>query len=316
MLTPAEARARWQGVLIPLVTPFGDDGELDLASLRANIAWLIGRGAKLGNSVLIAAGSGGDFTSMNLEERKTVIAAIAEAVDGRIPIIAGVQALDVRDTIALCRHGESLGLDGVQISPPFYYDGRPGDALAWFKTVASETNIGFAVYNNWYTGYDMPIELVDEILELPQSIGVKWASPSIDVFQAGIRRFLPRVTVVNNTFNTVLGHMLGCRCFVSHWPNFYPDWCWRIWELMEAGDFGAAQREFDAAMVPYQALVGQIARQTAGEGVFVRPGMRAMGLNGGRSRLPSRDEVVTPEIEAGYRALLTQVGALAEPAAR
>ncbi|MBN9181299.1 MAG: hypothetical protein J0J00_12290, partial [Microbacterium sp.] len=47
-------------------------------------------------------------------------------------------------------------------------------------------------------------------------------------------------------FNTVLGHMLGSRCFDSHWHNFYPDWCWRIWDLMEAGDFGTAQREFDA----------------------------------------------------------------------
>src|SRR5438105_2731190 len=99
MLTSEQARERWRGVLIPLVTPFTAAGDLDLDSLRANLAWLIGRGAKLGNSVVIAAGSGGDFTSMNLDERKTVIATIAEAIDGRIPIIAGVQALDVRDTI-------------------------------------------------------------------------------------------------------------------------------------------------------------------------------------------------------------------------
>jgi dihydrodipicolinate synthase/N-acetylneuraminate lyase len=310
MLTPDQARERWRGVLIPLVTPFAVDGSLDLVSLRANIEWLIGRGAKHGNSVLIAAGSGGDFTSMNIEERKTVIAAIAETVADRMPIIAGVQALDVRDTIDLCRCAEAHGIDGVQISAPFYYDGRPGDALAWFKAVAAETNIGFAVYNNWYTGYDMPIELVDQILDLPQSIGIKWASPSIDVFQAGVRRFLPRVPVINNTFNTVIGHMLGSTCFVSHWPNFYPEFCWNLWDLMEAGDFGAAQKEFDRGMVPYQALVGKIARQTAGEGVFVRPAMAAMGLNGGHSRLPSRDEVVTPEIKAGFRDLLVQMGAL------
>jgi 4-hydroxy-tetrahydrodipicolinate synthase len=310
MLTPEEARERWRGVLIPLVTPFGADGSLNLESLRANIDWLTGRGATLGNSVLIAAGSGGDFTSMNLDERKVVISTIAAAVAGRIPVIAGVQSLDLRDTIALCQHAESLRIDGVQISPPFYYDGRPDDALAWYKAVANETNVGFAVYNNWYTGYDMPIDLIDRILDLPQSIGVKWASPNIDVFQAGVRRFLPRVTVVNNTFNTVLGHMLGSRCFVSHWPNFYPEFCWRIWDLMESCDFGAAQREFDLAMVPYQALVLQIASQTAGEGVFVRPAMEAMGLNGGSSRLPSRDEVVTPEIKAGFRDLLEHVGAI------
>ncbi len=176
--------------------------------------------------------------------------------------------------------------------------------------VARQSGIGFALYNNWYTGYDMPLDLVERLLALPNSIGVKWASPSIDVFQAGIRRLLPHVAVVNNTFNTVLGHMLGSRCFVSHWPNFYPEFCWRIWELMEAGAYGEAQRAFDRVNVPYQALVAEITGATAGEGVFVRPAMAAVGLNGGRSRLPSRDVVVTTEIRQRFRHLLTEVGAL------
>jgi 4-hydroxy-tetrahydrodipicolinate synthase len=310
MLTRDEARERWRGVLIPLVTPFTADGALDLESLRANVTWLLDRGAKLGNSVFIAAGSGGDFTSMNLAERKAVIATIAETTAGRVPIIAGVQSLDVRETVELCQLAESLNLDAVQISGPYYYDGRPGDVVAWMEHVARQTKIGFALYNNWYTGYDMPLELIDRLLALPNSIGVKWASPSIDVFQAGVRRFTPHITVVNNTFNTVLGHMLGSRCFVSHWPNFYPEFCWRIWDLMEAAAYGEAQQEFDRVNVPYQELVSDITRKTVGEGVFVRPAMAMMGLCGGSSRLPSRDEVVTPEIRERFKRLLTEVGAL------
>jgi 4-hydroxy-tetrahydrodipicolinate synthase len=310
VLTPELAIERWRGVLVPIVTPFTATGALDLPSLRTNVEWLIQRGARLGNTVLIAAGSGGDFTSMNLEERKSVITAIAEATDGRVPIIAGVQSLDVRDTIDLCRHAEALGLDGVQISGPFYYDGRPDDVVAWFDAVARQAQIAFAIYNNWYTGYDMPLDLIDRLFEMPHSVGVKWASPNIDVFQTGVRRYLPKGAVVNNTFNTVLGHMLGSRCFVSHWANFYPEFCWRIWDLMEAGDYGTAQREFDRAMVPYQELVGRIARLTAGEGVFVRPLMAQMGLCGGYSRLPSRDEVVTDELRSEFRTLLEEVGVL------
>ena len=178
------------------------------------------------------------------------------------------------------------------------------------KHVAHQTKIAFALYNNWYTGYDMPLDLVERLLALPNSVGVKWASPSIDIFQAGIRRLSPHVTVVNNTFNTVLGHMLGSRCFVSHWPNFFPEFCWELWELMEAGSYAAAQKSFDRVNTPYQALVAEIARATAGEGVFVRPAMAAVGLNGGYSRLPSRDVAVTPEIRERFKQLLTEVGAL------
>jgi 4-hydroxy-tetrahydrodipicolinate synthase len=314
MMTAAEAKERWRGVLAPIVTPFTADGALDLDTLRANVAWLHDRGARLGNTVILAAGSGGDFPMMNLAERTAVITAITEATAGRTPIIAGVQSLDIRDTITLCQHAERLGLDAVQISGPFYYDGRPGDVSAWLREVARHTEIGFALYNNWYTGYDMPLELIEELLDIPNSIGVKWASPNIDIFQDGIRRLVPRAAVVNNTFNTILGHMLGSRCFVSHWPNFYPEFCWRIWELMEQGAYGEAQREFDRLMVPYQRLVAQIAGATAGEAVFVRPAMAAAGRNGGYSRLPSRDSVATPEVLQGFRQLLAEAQSLGVPA--
>ena len=307
MISAERARANWRGVLAPLATPFTEDGRLDLTTLQANVQWLLDRGARRGNTVVLAVGSGGDFPMMNLEERRQAITAIATVVDGQLPIIAGVQSLDIRETIELCQLCESLDIDGVQISGPFYYDGRPDDVIAWFTEVARHTRAGFAVYNNWYTGYDMPLDVIDALLELPNSVAVKWASPDIDVFQEGIRRFLPRVAVVNNTFNTIIGHMLGSRCFVSHWPNFYPEFCWRIWDLMEAGNYGDAQVEFDRVMVPYRALVARIARETAGEGVFVRAAMAAVGLSGGSSRLPSRDAAVTPAIREAFRDLLAQV---------
>jgi 4-hydroxy-tetrahydrodipicolinate synthase len=309
MITPAEAQRRWTGVLTPLVTPFGKDGSVDLGALRTNLRWLIGRGATPENTLLLAAGSGGDFTSMNVEERKEVILTVAELAGG-IPVIAGAQSLDVRDTIAICQLCEELPVDAVQISGPFYYDGRPGDVLAWMKLVARHTRVGFAVYNNWYTGYDMPLELIEELLEVPNSVGVKWASPSVDVFLEGVRRLAPRVAVVNNTFNTVIGHMVGARSFVSHWPNYYPEFCWRIRDLMEAGRYYDAQQEFDTVNRPYQALVARIARHTGGEGVFVRPAMALVGLDGGVSRLPSRDDAVTPEIREEFRRLLQRAGAL------
>lgn len=245
MITVDEVRKRWRGVLAPIVTPFDDDGGLDIDRLQSNVQWLLDKGAKQGNTIFLAAGSGGDFTSMNLDERKQVIKAIADVVGERAPIIAGVQALDVRDCIELCQFAESLGIDAVQISASFYYDGRPGDAIAWLTEVARYTDIGFAVYNNWYTGYDMPLGLIEELLDIPNSVAVKWSSPNIDTFLAGVRRFSPRAEVVNNTFNTIIGHMVGCQSFVSHFPNFYPEFCWRIWDLMEASDYKQAQVEFD-----------------------------------------------------------------------
>ena len=63
-------------------------------------------------------------------------------------------------------------------------------------------------------------------------------------------------------------------------------------------------RTYDEFMVPYTNLVDKIADATAGEGVFVRPGLEAAGLSAGFSRFPSRDDAVTQEIKDGFRQLL------------
>lgn len=310
MLTPQETRRRWRGVVAPLVTPFADDLSVDLVALRANVTWLFDRGAVAGNTILLVAGSGGDWPMMNVDERKSVIETVCEVNVGRLPVIVGGQSLDIRDSTTIARFCEGLAVDAIQISAPTYWSGRPDDALAWLTELASRTSMPFALYNNWYTGYNMGFDLVEQLLELPNSVAIKWTAPDIDTQLAGIARWRDRVAVVDNSWQTIMGHLEGVRAWVSHLPNFYPEWCWRVWDLMEAGSYVEATREFDRVFTPYVALTDAISAQTAGEAVYVRPAMAARGLNGGRSRLPSRDSVVTPEIRAGFQRLLAE----AEPA--
>jgi len=294
-------------VVVPLPTIFGDDGSLDLETTGDHVRWILNRGAREGNTMLLAGGSGGDFPMLSLDERKQVLRRIAQVTAGQVPILIGVQSTDIQTTIELCQLGEDLGVDAAQISGPFYYDGRPDDVVAWFEEVARHTQIGFAVYNNWYTGYNMPIDLIERLLEIRNSVGVKWASPDMFASYSGIRRFARRVAVVDNSLWPVMPHMLGARAFVSHVPNFCPEHAWRVWALMEQGSYLEAQQVHDALMVPYLDLVSRVQHATAGEAVFVRAAMAAAGRPAGRSRLPSRDEAVTAEIRDGFRALLAEV---------
>ena len=301
MLGVEELRNRWQGVVIPLITPFAEDGSLNIEALEKNVQWIMDRGARMGNTVLLAAGSGGDLTSMTTEERKQVIKTVCDVASGRVPVMASAQSTDVRVSIELCQFGETVGMDAVQLSGPYYYDGRPGDALAWMEEVAKHTDIGFAVYNNWYTGYDMPIDLIDEMLDIPNSIAVKWGSPNVFMYMEGIRRFNSKAVVVDNAFLGELSYPRGVKCHISHLPNFYPEHSWRVHDLARAGKYTEAGREWDRLIVPWVKLIAPVAAATGGEGVFVRPAMEAVGLRGGRSPLPSRDEVITPELREKYK---------------
>jgi len=301
MMKVEELRKRWQGVVDPIATVFKADSTPDVAATQHNVQWLIDKGARMGNTIFLAAGSGGDFSSMTVEERKQVISGIAEVAAGKVPTLAGVQSTNVRDTIALCQHCEKLGLDAVQISGGYYYDGRPGDVLAWFKQVARHTNIAFAVYNNWYTGYNMPLDLVDELINtIPNCIAVKWGTPDTWSYLAGIRRFGAKAVCCDNNFTPVLSWLHGVQVFISHHPNFYPEHPWRVQKLMQAGKYVEAKAEWDRGMDPWVKITGKVAAKTGGEGVFVRPMLELIGLKAGASPLPSRDDAITADIKQDY----------------
>ena len=306
MLTAKQAKDWFKGVTVPLATIFHKDGSLDLESTASNVQWLVDQGARQGNTILLTAGSGGDFTSLNTEERKQVIGAVAKIAAGKIPTIASVQSTDIRVTIELSQFCEEVGIDAVQMSGAYYYDGRPEDVIDWVEEVARHTKVGFAAYSHWYSGskYDLPIDVVDRLLDLPNTIAVKWASPVIESFIEGVQKFEPRVAVVDNGPIPIFGHILGCRAFISHVPNYYPHHAWKVWDLMEAQRYQEAQKLYDEFMVPYTDLTKKIADATAGEGVFVRPGLEAAGLPTGYSRLPSRDAAITDEVRDGFKRLL------------
>ena len=312
MISAEQAKERLQGVCVPLATIFAADGSLDVDSTRANVQWIVDQGARAGNTIFIAAGSGGDFTVLSTEERKQVIGAVAEASAGEIPIIASVQSTDIRETIDLCQFCEEVGVEFVQMSSAYYYDVKPGDMIAWVEEVARHTQVAFAAYSHWYSGskYDVPLEVMERLLEIPNTVAVKWGSPNIGNYIEGFKRFTPRAAVVNNGALTIYGHVLGARAFVSHIPNFFPQHSWRLWDLLQAGSYVEAQRAFDEFMDPYNRLRGEVSNSTAGEGVFVKPWMDAAGLTGGGSRLPSRDDAITPEFRERCRRLLTDARSL------
>jgi 4-hydroxy-tetrahydrodipicolinate synthase len=307
MLTLAEMKERWQGIVVPLVTVFKEDLSLDLPALESNVQWLMDKGAGIGNSIFLVAGSGGDFSVMTTEERKEVIKTVAEVADGKTPLIASAQSTDIRDCIEICNCCADNGYDCVQISGPYYYDGRPGDAMAWVEEVSKHTDVGFAIYNNWYTGYDMPLDLIDEMLEIKNSVAVKWGSPNVFTYMEGVHRFSPKAVVVDNALLPVLSYLLGIRAFISHELNFCPEHAWRVIDYLRAGKYEEAQSEYDRYWIPWSKLIGKVATQTGGEAVFVRPAMEAAGRKAGFSRLPSRDAVITEELREGFRKLVADL---------
>ncbi|MCA9037935.1 MAG: dihydrodipicolinate synthase family protein, partial [Planctomycetaceae bacterium] len=79
------SQAPLKGIFTPNLVPYSSDGDINEPELRRYVDWLISRGVH----GLYPNGSTGEFTRFTPEERRRILAIIADQVRGRVPILAG-----------------------------------------------------------------------------------------------------------------------------------------------------------------------------------------------------------------------------------
>ena len=71
------------GPVVAVATPFKEDFSLDLTALQDNIRFMIEGGVTTGDGVLLVGAAGGEFPTLNLDERKAVMDAAVAAAQGQ-----------------------------------------------------------------------------------------------------------------------------------------------------------------------------------------------------------------------------------------
>ena len=112
--------ARFGRVLSAMVTPFDDDGALDLDVARRLARYLQDHG----NDGLVVAGTTGESPVLTDDERLSLFAAVIEAVT--IPVVAGTGTNDTAHSVHLTREAAALGAAGILAVCPYY--NRPSQA--------------------------------------------------------------------------------------------------------------------------------------------------------------------------------------------
>lgn len=126
-----------RGCIPILVTPFAEDGALDLDSLKREIDWVIAEGAS-GVACLAIASEGYKLTEA---ERDAVVRATAAHTAGRVPVIASADGPGDDPAIDRAKRAARLGADALMVLPPYFV--KPGaDALvSYYARVAASAGI-------------------------------------------------------------------------------------------------------------------------------------------------------------------------------
>jgi len=306
-----------EGVVTAVVTPFHEDESLDLESLRSYVKYVLD---VPGVNGILTCGYSGEVTSLNRDEELRVVGAVAEAVNGRVPILAGVEPTSTKDTIEFGKQLRDAGATVLQINTPFYNILRRGFihnedvVVKFFSDLAEGLDMPMTVFQYPVSsGVNYPASTIGRLAEIDQVIGIKEAT-SMETYEADYKAVRGKTAVFadNNTY-TLFGMMqYGTQGSMVGIGNVgVPLWA-ELYRLVSTGDNTAAAIHMNSKIVP---LINTFSRDL-GQTKFsfiarVKEALVQMGhIPNGTTRAP--EPAVTQADKEEVHSTLVEVGLLAK----
>ena len=198
-----------EGVFAAVTTPFYPDERIYFRKIEANIAHY----SRTLLAGMVILGSTGEAIQLDDNETRDVLRVAAEAAAPEKVLIAGVSRESVKATVALAEAAAGYRYDAVLVRTPTYYAGQISKAavLHYFRSVADRSPLPVLLYNiPQCAPYNIPIDVVAELAQHPNIIGIKESSGSLERVRELVAQTsaAPRRSVtVTPIFEAVTGRM-------------------------------------------------------------------------------------------------------------
>jgi 4-hydroxy-tetrahydrodipicolinate synthase len=267
-------------VLTAMVTPFSEDGGIDLAGAQELAAQLVDRGAHDG---LVVHGTTGEAPTTTDAEQHAVLEAVLDAVGDRAVVIAGVGTNDTAHSIDLARAAERVGVHGLLVVTPYYNKPPQAGLLRHFTSIADATDLPVMLY-------DIPprsvipieVETLVRAAEHPKIVAVKDAKGDMGAVAWTLARTdlayysgedmlnLPLLALGAVGVVSVVGHLVGPRLA-------------ELIAAVESGDLVKARAINERLLPVYTGIF-----RSQGT-IMVKAALRELGLPAGPVRPPLVD---------------------------
>jgi dihydrodipicolinate synthase/N-acetylneuraminate lyase len=271
-----------QGVIVAMLTPFDEKGELYEEGVRGVASWLIDKGVH----GLFVCGTAGEGLLMSTTQRQRVAEIAVDEVKGRIPVIVHAGAISTAEAIALAQHAQEAGAQAAAVvAPPFY----PMDhtcLVNHFVRVAQAVP-DFPIYLDNLPAMaknDIGPEVVSDVCQQATNvIGIKDSSRDVQRLKDYAQAAPPGFEVIVGSDGILLeGLQVGAVAGVSALASVFPEPCVGVWDQFVAGDLAKAQA--------HQAMIGML-RSAVKFGPYLgayKEALNRRGVPAGYPRSPLR----------------------------
>ncbi|HXC44044.1 MAG TPA: dihydrodipicolinate synthase family protein [Candidatus Dormibacteraeota bacterium] len=211
------------GIFPPITTPFYPDGNVYYKKLESNVEHY----SRTTCAGIVVLGSTGEAILLSGQEQRDVLKSAREATAPNKVLVAGTGIESAIETLRLTEYAAKLGYDVAMVRTPHYYKKQmqPANILAFYRTVADRSPLPVIIYNfPQATGYDIPAELVVELAEHPNVIGIKESSGDVEKVRKMVEgtRHILRSATVTETFEAVTPRLLAAAAAGSDGGELIP----------------------------------------------------------------------------------------------
>lgn len=229
----------FQGSMVALVTPMLTDGSIDFATLEKLVEFHV----HAGTDAIVAVGTTGESATLSQSEHCDVVQFVVEKANKRIPVIAGTGSNSTAEAEELGLCALKAGADGCLVVTPYYNKPTQQGLYEHYKYLAENVALPMILYNvPGRTAVDMLPETVQRLSKIPNIVGVKEATGSIDRLAELVEKCGPDFDVISGDDDIALASVAkGVKGVISVTANVAPAIMAQAFSAALAGNFDEAQ---------------------------------------------------------------------------
>lgn len=262
------------GVIPALVTPLDENGNLMEDALRQVVDYTIAGGV---HGVFVL-GSTGEIYGLDFEQKKRAIEIVVEQTAGRVPVYAGASEITTRDCIKMAKLAESYDVAAVSVLTPYFITPSKSELKEHYLKIAASTKLPIILYgNNDRTNVNIPPDLVEELANVDNIVGIKDSSGDMTQMGEYIRRTEGKeFNVLGGRDTMILANLAyGGAGAIAATANIVPSIVAGIYNSYRAGDLDMA-REYQYALAPLRIAFG-----LGSFPVVMKEALRLVGIDAG-----------------------------------
>lgn len=229
----------WGGIIPPVPTAIGADGQF----VPNDMGVLIDHLVESEVNGLLFLGTIGEFSAMSLEQRKQVAEFCIQHTNKRKPVMVGVAAHSIAETIELAQHAEGVGADAVIIVNPSYVKYSDEGLYCYYRSVAESIQAPVFLYNfPKLTAQPLSVALVERLAnDVENIIGIKDTVDEI----VSTRNYVMKVKAKHPNFRILSGFdehlannlLIGGDGAIPSSSNFAPSLTCGVYQAFQEGDW-------------------------------------------------------------------------------